>query len=82
MSQNHVTLEQVIALARQLDAADKLRLVEQVLPELEGVVKAGNETVASTWYGALSNLGVAPSAEDIDQARAEMFGNFPRNDMT
>ena len=82
MSQTHVTLEQVVALARELDAADKLRLVVQVLPELEDVVKAGSESIASTCYGALSSLGAAPSAEEIDQARAEMFGNFPRNDMT
>lgn len=31
--------------------------------------------------GALAHLGPAPSAEDIDQNRAEMFANFGRDDI-
>ncbi len=30
--------------------------------------------------GLLSKYGQAPSAQDIDQNRAEMFANFPRSD--
>ena len=30
--------------------------------------------------GLLANYGPAPSAEEIDQNRAEMFANFPRSD--
>ena len=30
--------------------------------------------------GLLSRYGPAPSAEEIDQNRAEMFVNFPRSD--
>jgi hypothetical protein len=30
--------------------------------------------------GLLAKYGPAPSAEDIDQNRAEMFANFPRSD--
>jgi uncharacterized membrane protein len=30
--------------------------------------------------GLLSKYGPAPSAEEIDQNRAEMFANFPRSD--
>ncbi|GEM_PF-1963916 len=30
--------------------------------------------------GLLTDLGPAPSAEDIDEARREMWGNFPRED--
>jgi hypothetical protein len=30
--------------------------------------------------GLLSKYGPAPSAEEIDQNRAEMFVNFPRSD--
>jgi len=31
--------------------------------------------------GALAHLGPAPSAEDIDENRAEMFANFGRDDI-
>jgi hypothetical protein len=31
--------------------------------------------------GALADLGPAPSAEDIDEVRREMWANFPRDDM-
>jgi hypothetical protein len=30
--------------------------------------------------GLFAKYGSAPSAEDIDQNRAEMFANFPRSD--
>jgi hypothetical protein len=30
--------------------------------------------------GLLAKYGPAPSAEEIDQSRAEMFANFPRAD--
>lgn len=30
--------------------------------------------------GLLAKYGSAPSAEEIDQNRAEMFANFPRSD--
>ena len=30
--------------------------------------------------GILAKYGPAPSAEEIDQNRAEMFANFPRSD--
>jgi hypothetical protein len=31
--------------------------------------------------GLLAKYGPAPSAEEIDQNRAEMFANFPRSDL-
>lgn len=31
--------------------------------------------------GLWADLGVSLSAEDIDEARKEMWGNFPRNDV-
>ncbi len=30
--------------------------------------------------GSLAKYGAAPSAEEIDRNRAEMFANFPRSD--
>jgi len=32
-------------------------------------------------YGICADLGPAPSAEEIDESRREMWGNFPREDI-
>jgi hypothetical protein len=32
-------------------------------------------------YGLCADLGPAPSAEDIDEVRREMWANFPREDI-
>ena len=40
---------------------------------------AGREPTRSL-RGLLAKYGPAPSAEEIDQNRAEMFANFPRSD--
>jgi len=34
-----------------------------------------------TFYGALADLGPAPSAEDIQEVRKEMWANFPDEDI-
>ena len=41
---------------------------------------AGKEPTRSL-RGLLAKYGLAPSAEEIDRNRAEMFENFPRTDI-
>jgi hypothetical protein len=43
----------------------------------EGLVEAPRPPYRSLW-GALKDLGPAPSAEVIDEARQEAWANFPR----
>jgi hypothetical protein len=43
----------------------------------EGVKPAPKRSL----LGLLADLGPAPSAEDIDEARREMWANFPRDDI-
>ena len=38
-----------------------------------------SETIS--FYGILADLGPAPSSEDIEEARAGMLQNFPRDDI-
>ena len=82
MKNKSVTLEQVIDLARQLSPFEKVRLIEQVVPDLEAPLKAAStKTIPlSSAYGSLSELGDAPSKEEIDEMRQDVFGNFPRED--
>jgi hypothetical protein len=81
MEQVPANFEEVLRLARQLSPLDKLRLIEGVIPELEAAVKTGKPKPLKSLYGALADLGPAPSAEDIDEVRREMLRNFPRDDV-
>jgi hypothetical protein len=81
MPEKTPALENLIDLAKQLSPLDKLRLVEGVLPDLEASLRSAEVPSFQSLYGALSNLGPAPSAEDIEEVRREMFQNFPRTDI-
>jgi hypothetical protein len=76
-----MTLEQVLTIANQLSPIDKFRLVQQVLSEIEPAsVYSPVQTKTSSW-GALAHLGNAPSAEEIDENRREMFAGFGEGEL-
>ena len=84
MENEIVTLEHVLKLARQLTPLEKVQLIEQVVPDLEAPLEAlgkGRRPLRSA-RGICADLGPAPSAEEIDEVRREMFNNFPREDIT
>jgi len=76
-----ITLEDVVRLARQLSPVDKVRLIEQVAPELERELADQPPAAGLSLLGALKEYGPAPSEADIDQARREVWANFPRDDI-
>ena len=93
MNQESVTLDQVLRQAKQLTSLEKVQLIEQVLPDLEAsfdsvsvnkLKEAKSRTdrrpLRST-YGICADLGPAPSAEDIDEMRQEVFKNFPKEEV-
>lgn len=57
-------------------------LVREALEAIiaETAQKTGDKQPTRSLRGLLSRYGSAPSAEEIDQNRAEMFANFPRSD--
>ncbi len=68
------------ARSRGLSAAALVReALEQILEETPGETISGKEPTRSL-RGLLAKYGPAPSTEEIDQNRAEMFANFPRSD--
>jgi hypothetical protein len=81
MAQTQANLDEVVQLAKGLSPADQLRLVERLLPGLETKVETVNKKPLRSSYGALRDLGPAPSAEDIDEVRREMWRNLPRDDI-
>ncbi len=75
------TLEAVLAQAYELSTLDKVRLVEKVIPKIEQDIQTAQAQSARAYpslWGICRGLGPAPSAEDIDQARQEMWAGFAR----
>ena len=80
MNQTATELEQVVALARNLSPLDRVRLVERIMATLESELANGEKKPKRSVYGLWSDVSV--SEEDIDEARREMWGNFPREDIS
>jgi len=76
-----VTLEQVVSLARRLPPLEKIRLIEQMAPEIERDVLRQRPVRRKSLLGLCADLGPAPSAEEIDEIRHEMWAGFPREDI-
>lgn len=74
------TLDQVLDLAQKLALADQARLIERLAPMIVHALAAQPAPRDSLW-GLLADLGPAPSAEEIDEARREAWANFPREDI-
>ena len=57
-------------------------LVREALGRIfsEAAVEVPGKEPTRSLRGLLAKYGPAPSAEEIDQNRAEMFANFPRSD--
>jgi hypothetical protein len=72
------TLEDVLELVRQLSPVDKARLIEHVMPDIERELVAGRPGPGLSLLGIAKDLGPAPSAEEIDEARREAWAIFPR----
>jgi hypothetical protein len=76
-----VTLEEVLDLAKQLSPVDKVRLIQRVAPEIEREFMLAKRPPRKSLLGLCADLGPAPSAEEIDEARREEWANFPREDI-
>lgn len=68
----------VLSAAKQLSPEEKARLLEDVSASLrrELAPKEAKPPKRSL-YGLFADLGPAPSAEEIDETRLEMWGQFP-----
>jgi len=77
--ENAVTLEEALALVRQLSPVDKARLIERIAPDIEQELKATRPTQRRSLRGLWRGLDI--TAEDIAQARREMGGNFLHEDI-
>jgi len=81
MSADTTMLDEVVPLALRLSPRDKARLIERIASDLQREVAASPRTPRRSLYGVLADLGPAPSAEEIDEARRGAWINFPREDI-
>jgi hypothetical protein len=72
-----VTFDDVLALAKQLGAKDKVRLIERLAPDIERELVAVNSRPRKSLWGLCADLGKAPSSQEIDKARREEWANSP-----
>ncbi len=77
MSEQSLTYKNVIDQAKQLSRAERAHLIAQLVATL--VEEPPTEQNIQSLYGLLA--GEDLSAEDIDEARREMWSNFPREDI-
>ena len=75
-------LQEVIKLAKQLSTVDKVRLIQQIAPDIERELTDKLSTLPrQSLWGLCADLGNAPSAEEIDVVRTEEWASFPREDI-
>lgn len=68
-----------LAQAKGLSADELVReAIDKILAEAPEMTSLKEPT--RSLRGLLAKYGPAPSAEEIDQNRAEMFADFPRSD--
>jgi hypothetical protein len=76
-----MTLQEVLQLAKQLTPIDKVRLIQQLTPDLERELSLIKPPSKKSLLGLCTDLGKAPSETEIDQTRHEVWNNFPREDI-
>lgn len=67
----NVRFEEILALTRHLSPAEKLRLIEEVLPDLGVALRPAGPSEGKGLRGVLK--GYQFSEEDITRARQEMW---------
>ncbi|MEH2077349.1 MAG: hypothetical protein V7K57_23625 [Nostoc sp.] len=61
---------------------DKVRLIEQITPDIERELTDKSSIVLrKSLWGLYADLGKAPSTEEIYAVRSEEWASFPRQDI-
>jgi hypothetical protein len=81
VNQKFASLEEVVALAKQLSPRDKVRLIERLARSIESDLLSARPTSRKSLFGLCSDLGPAPSADEIDEARRQEWASFPREEI-
>ena len=73
-------VDSVLKMLRKLPPRERLKVISLALPEIEQSI-AEKPRPRKSLRGLWKDLGPSISAEEIDAARHEMWGNFPHEDI-
>lgn len=74
-----ITLDEALAVVRQLSPVDKARLIERIAPDIERELRSAQSAPRRSLRGLWRGLDI--TADEIVEARREMWGGFPREDI-
>jgi hypothetical protein len=74
-----ITLEKVLNLAKQLSPLDRIRLIEQITPQIKRDLATASLQPRKSLRGIWKGINI--SEADIAQVKTEMSNNFPREDI-
>ena len=84
LTMSEITFEQVFLLAQRLRPVDQARLVVRLAPKVEWLLMQVESTFPPLsripLRGLLSDLGTAPSAQDMDQVQQEMWSIIAKDE--
>lgn len=74
-------MEQIKDLLTKLTPLEKAEVITLLGSALKTEIPDTGPAKRQSAYGLWADLGTGPSAEEIDEARHDLWGNFPRNDI-
>ncbi len=77
---SELSADAVLDLLRKLPPRERLKVIARALPEIDQDLAETPHPRVSL-LGLWKDLGPSPSKEQIDQAREEMWANFPREEI-
>ena len=79
MNDTSAEAQALLAAALKLSPLDRLELAQALVSSLKSDLEATEKKPKRDVYGIWA--GTSVSADEIDEARREMWGNFPREDI-
>jgi hypothetical protein len=75
-----ISVEEVLTLAEKLSRQEQYEVLERLLVSLKQADSGIEQKPKRSLLGIAEDLGPAPSAEEIDEARREMLSPFSREE--
>jgi hypothetical protein len=76
---NTVTLEEILQLAKQLSPVDKVRLIEEMTPQIKRELAKQEAEPRKSLRGLWRGLDITDN--DMTEMRQEIWHDFPREDI-
>lgn len=76
---NTVTLEEILQLAQQLSPVDKVRLIEEMTPQIKQELAKQEAVPRKSLRGLWRGLDITDN--DMTEMRQEIWHDFPREDI-